>query len=74
MRNSVVLPEPEGPSKAMNSPGRTSRLTAFTAATAPKRFVTRSIFNDMALVPSSAGLVAVRGGDLIAVTPFEQAL
>ena len=30
-RSNVVLPEPEGPSSAMSSPGRTSRLTAFSA-------------------------------------------
>src|ERR1700689_3242227 len=40
MRSSVVLPEPDGPSSASNSPERTSRLTPSSAAKSPKRLVT----------------------------------
>ena len=35
MRKVVVLPQPEGPSNVINSPGLTSRLTSRTAATSP---------------------------------------
>jgi hypothetical protein len=35
-RRQVVLPEPEGPSMAKNSPGTMSRSTASTARTLPK--------------------------------------
>src|ERR1700688_1322197 len=41
-RNSLVLPQPEGPSSAKNSPWLMSSVSALTAATAPKRLVTAS--------------------------------
>ena len=40
MRSSVVLPQPEGPSSAKNSPSPMSTETLSTAATEPKRLVT----------------------------------
>src|SRR5258706_14727952 len=39
-RSSVVLPEPEGPSRATSSPAGTSRLTPFSAVKPPNRLVT----------------------------------
>src|SRR6185312_15189370 len=38
MRNNVVLPQPEGPSSAKNSPGMMSRLTLSTPTAEPQRF------------------------------------
>ena len=38
IRSSVVLPEPEGPSSARNSPGRASRSMSPSAVKLPKRF------------------------------------
>ena len=35
MRKVVVLPQPEGPSSVISSPGATSRLTSRTAAMSP---------------------------------------
>src|SRR5215472_19386017 len=35
MRSVVVLPQPDGPTSVSSSPGRTSRETSWTAATAP---------------------------------------
>ena len=35
MRKVVVLPQPDGPSSVINSPGATSRLTSCTAAMSP---------------------------------------
>ena len=35
----VVLPHPDGPSRAMNSPSLISRFRSLTATTLPKRFV-----------------------------------
>ena len=40
MRSVVVLPQPDGPSRARNSPGCTSRSIASTATSSPNRFVT----------------------------------
>ena len=39
IRSSVVLPDPDGPSSARNSPGRASRLTPLSAAKPLKFFV-----------------------------------
>src|SRR5689334_23785587 len=39
MRRNVVLPQPEGPSKTMNSPFGTSKLMPFTAGTSPNFFM-----------------------------------
>src|SRR5690606_26748096 len=36
----VVLPQPDGPRKEMNSPGATSRLKSSTTVTAPKALLT----------------------------------
>ena len=41
-RINVVLPQPDGPSKAKNSPGAMSSDRLSTAVTAPKRLVTAS--------------------------------
>src|SRR3989304_6945645 len=38
MRSNVVLPQPDGPSSAKNSPGMMSRLTLSTATAEPHRF------------------------------------
>ena len=43
MRRSVVLPQPEGPSRAKNSFSRMSSETPSTATAGPKRLVTRSM-------------------------------
>src|SRR5262245_7626742 len=42
IRSNVVLPQPDGPSSAKNSPWAMSKLSASTAATAPKRLLTAS--------------------------------
>ena len=44
MRSSVVLPQPEGPSRVKNSPASMPRLTPSTAMKSPKRRVTLSNF------------------------------
>src|ERR1700761_543362 len=43
MRSKVVLPQPDAPSKAKNSPWRMSRSIWLTAVKSPKRLVTRSM-------------------------------
>src|SRR5580704_5291650 len=40
MRSRVVLPQPDGPSSAKNSPGKMSRLSRFTAGVPAKRLET----------------------------------
>ena len=42
-RSSVVLPQPDGPRKQTNSPGKISREMSFSAANAPNCFVRRSM-------------------------------
>src|SRR5690349_2323911 len=55
IRRSVVLPQPEGPSNATNSPPAISSVTSSRARVAPKDFATRSILiSAMALVLWSA--------------------
>src|SRR6516225_3446024 len=41
-RSSVVLPQPEGPSSAKNSPAKISSDSSSTALTPPKRLLTAS--------------------------------
>src|SRR4051794_34446584 len=43
IRSSVVLPQPDGPSRAKNSPARISSDSLSTATKPPKRFVTPSM-------------------------------
>src|SRR3954469_9074444 len=45
MRNTVVFPPPLGPSKAINSPSFTEKVTFLTAGTPPNRLLT--FFNSM---------------------------
>ena len=40
MRSRVVLPQPDGPSSATSSPGRTSKLTSRSAVKLPKVLLT----------------------------------
>ena len=40
MRSAVDLPQPDGPSRTMNSPSSTSRERRSTATTSPNRLVT----------------------------------
>ena len=42
-RSSVVLPQPDGPRKQTNSPGKISREMSFSAVNAPNCLVSRSI-------------------------------
>src|SRR5690606_2086703 len=63
----VVFPDPEGPSRVMNSPGRTARETPSTAVKSPKRLVTeRSSMEaprpDRSAVAVGAGAVAGSAG------------
>ncbi|RWA23479.1 hypothetical protein MBRU_01260 [Mycolicibacterium brumae DSM 44177] len=43
IRSSVVLPQPEDPSREKNSPGPTWKSAPLTAVNSPNRLVTRSI-------------------------------
>ena len=61
MRNKVLLPQPDGPSSAKNSPARISRERLLTATTPPNRLVTDAMRNNGASPPdfSGAGASAV---------------
>src|SRR5262245_46060777 len=61
IRSNVVLPQPDGPSSAKNSPCPISKVSVSTAATAPKRLLTASKRISGALPPApwSAPPVAI---------------
>src|SRR5207248_4170271 len=52
MRNSVVLPQPDGPSSVKNSPSRTASDTSSTARTVPKVRATPSMVIAVTQTPS----------------------
>src|SRR5271163_2718496 len=54
-RNSVVLPQPDGPSSANSSPCSTDSDTSSTAATAPK-FLLTALISRSGIAGSAAGL------------------
>ena len=54
MRSKVVLPQPEGPSSAKNSPGMMSRVTLSTPTVAPHRFeILRKLMIGLAVVSTA---------------------
>src|SRR5947207_11436875 len=56
MRSSVVLPQPEGPSSATNSPSATSSTISSSARTAPNDLAMRSMrMSAMSVIPSAVG-------------------
>ena len=54
IRSSVVLPQPEGPSREKNSPRRIASETSSTATKSPKRLLTRSISTLVSLVTGAS--------------------
>src|SRR5262245_12039753 len=56
IRNSVVLPQPDGPSNANNSPCSTASDTRSTAATAPKCLLA-SMISKSGIAPGSAAVL-----------------
>src|SRR5262245_2876647 len=63
MRRVVVLPQPEGPSKVMNSPRRTVRCTSRRIALAPKDFETGPISRSISSVKALYDNPEKRGSD-----------
>src|ERR1700730_1380028 len=60
-RSSVVLPQPELPSRANSSPRSTTRSTASTAVTEPKRLVRPSMRTiDVSFIVTGAALLHAR--------------
>src|SRR5579864_4729079 len=68
-RSNVVLPDPEGPSRARNSPLLTSTLTWLSAGNRPKRLTTS--IAETAVIDSPSMTAA---GGLMAGQPFEHGL
>src|ERR1700761_2451902 len=74
-RNSVVLPEPDGPSSARNSLSRACSETSFSAGKRPKDFETPLISSDRGdCAPRPRASVSSVGGEFTGVTPFEASL
>ncbi len=69
MRSSVVLPEPEGPSSASNSPARMSSVKSRSTAAVSKVFETDSTLIAVALPIGLVTSCARR--DVVGVAPFE---
>src|SRR5579884_1366382 len=66
MRRKVVLPQPEGPSRTMNSPSATVRLMPSTAVTSPN-FLVMSLVNTAAMRPPGVrGVVHLPGRSAVA--------
>src|SRR5262245_40395858 len=78
-RSNVVLPDPEGPSRAISSPGRTARSRSMMAGVAPNDFD-----NPSARIASATFLLAPDGGppdsvsscprEAVSMPPFEERL
>src|SRR6266508_2077175 len=51
MRNVVVLPQPDGPTRTRNSLSRICRFTSLTAFTAPSNFLLKCLMTTCAIVP-----------------------
>src|SRR5713226_3369961 len=67
LRRVVVLPQPDGPSSAINSPSRTSRSRSPTATTLPKRLVRpRRLIADIRRRRGLAGHLLVPAVDQLA--------
>src|SRR5262249_6949381 len=73
-RRKVVLPEPEGPSSASSSPGRTSRLISTTAAAAPKDLDNPSAAIAIATRSGSGRSAPSGGGEGVSMSPLEERL
>src|SRR4051812_48332019 len=76
-RSSVVLPEPDGPSRARNSPGSARSETPFSAGNRPKRFLIPSMVSPAAVRrPGSAprGPLERSFGEFRGELPFEEGL
>src|SRR5271157_1645901 len=69
-RRSVVLPQPDGPMREMNSPRATFRLMLLSASTGPSRVSKRSDTASMSIAASAEGTLATpsRTGDGAAAT------
>ena len=66
MRSRVDLPQPEEPSNAKISPLRMAMDTSSTAATSPKRLVSRSTRRKLASAGAAGVAAAPAAGDAVA--------
>jgi hypothetical protein len=65
MRNSVDFPQPEGPTRIMNSPSAMSRLTSFTAAKPSPYCLTMFFISMEAIAACSPSIRAELGRRLV---------
>src|SRR6185312_9055238 len=77
MRNRVVLPDPEGPSREMKPPWGATKLAPFRAAKRPNFLDTESTFNIGFSYGRSgsrrrAVLMTMNGGQFVGIAPFQQ--
>src|SRR3954451_24591682 len=71
IRNSVDFPQPEGPTRIMNSPSSTSMLTSFTAGNPSPYFLTM-FFISIAATASSLHCAGGESGDDLALEQQDQ--
>src|SRR3954464_14810426 len=66
MRSSVDFPQPDGPTRIMNSPSSTSMLTSFTAGNPSPYFLTMFLIS-MAAIDSPLHCAGGKAGDDLAL-------
>src|SRR5579871_3351798 len=72
MRSSVDLPQPEGPTRTVNSPSATSMSTPWMMSTWPKAFLTPTISTRAMTLPSAFHRAAGHAGDEVALHEQEE--
>src|SRR5580700_6873930 len=70
--SSVDLPQPDGPTSAMNSPVRASRSMPFRTSTEPKRLKSRETLSVAMLVPSFDGALGEAANEILAPEEIDQ--
>src|SRR6202789_1316809 len=72
MANKVDLPQPDGPTRAMNSPVCASRSMPLRTSTEPKRLVSRETGSVAMLAPSLDGALGEPADEILAAEQIDQ--
>src|ERR1700691_4226322 len=72
MANKVDLPQPDGPTSAMNSPVRASRSMPLRTSTEPKRLVSRETVSVAMTAPSLDGALREPANEILAAEEIDQ--
>src|ERR1700677_995354 len=72
MANKVDLPQPDGPTSAMNSPVCASRSMPLRTSTEPKRLVSRETVSVAMIAPSLDGALREPANEILAAEQIDQ--